>query len=405
LSRPRNQKRQRGVALLMVLVALTILGAMTADFMETNEVYLANTVNQRDSLKAEYLARSGVNLSRLLLSVQPLFGKSLAFPFWQYADLVIAPFSDPEGGGMADMVGLNLAGAEGMGVEGGDFAVTIVDEDSKINVNLVGDERLRDRMVQQLAMLTAPEEYDSIFDRMLEGGGYAEREEVICELIDWADPDEDLCDMSGSEDPSYYQSLDAEYERKNAPFDSLDELHYVKGIDDDFWTAFVDPDPTDPEQRVLTVWGKGKVNVNSAPAQVLFSAACMLAMDETGMSPCMDPMQRLNLMQILQGVLLIRTFMPFTKVADFVAAIESPEERLFLPLAGFPLYNKRTANQILTTQSSVFSIYAEGSVERPNREPVTKRIQVVVDTEGIDMLDPTRSVAASGGSVLYWRME
>ena len=32
-------------------------------------------------------------------------------------------------------------------------------------------------------------------------------------------------------------------------------------------------------------------------------------------------------------------------------------------------------------------------------------VHVVVDTEGLDMLDPTQSVAASGGSVLYWRME
>jgi general secretion pathway protein K len=401
----RDSKRQRGVALLMVLVALTILGAMTADFMESNEVHLANTVNQRDALKAEYLARSGVNLSRLLLSVQPLFGDTLAFPFWQYADLVIAPFSDSEGGGMADMVGLNLEGVQGLGIEGGEFAVTVVDEDSKLNVNLAGDPRLRERMVQLLAMLVAHENYDPIFDRALEGGAFAEREDVICEIVDWSDPDEDLCDLSGSEDPSYYQTLAEEYERKNAPFDSLEELHFVKGIDDDFWSAFVDPDPNDPEQRVLTVWGKGKVNVNSASTQALYSAVCMLAMDESGMSPCNDPMQLMNLFQILQGVILIRTFMPFGKVADFVAAIENPEERLFLPLAGFPLYNKRSARQILTTQSSVFSIYAEGAVDRPNGEPVTKRIHVVVDTEGIDMLDPTRSVAASGGSVLYWRME
>ncbi|MBW2277686.1 MAG: general secretion pathway protein GspK, partial [Deltaproteobacteria bacterium] len=289
--------------------------------------------------------------------------------------------------------------------EGGEFAVVIVDEDSKINVNLAGDQRRRKRMVDQLSMLVAHEMYDDLFDRPLPDGSYAAREDVICEIIDWADPDEDLCDNSGSEDPSFYQSLDVEYYRKNAPFDSLDELHFVRGVDDDFWSAFVDPDPEDPEQRVLTIWGKGKVNVNTAPAQTLWSAVCMLAMDDSGMSPCADPMQMFTIAQILQGVVLMRTFMPFGKVADFVAAVENPEERLFLPLAGIPLYNKRRARQILTTKSSVFSIYAEGTVDRPNGEPVTKRIHVVVDTEGLDMLDPTQSVAASGGSVLYWRME
>jgi hypothetical protein len=97
--------------------------------------------------------------------------------------------------------------------------------------------------------------------------------------------------------------------------------------------------------------------------------------------------------------------MPFGKVSDFVAAVENPEERLFLPVPGIPLYNKRRAKQLLTTQSTVFSIYSEGLVERQTGEPVTKRIHVVVDTEGIDMIDPTQSVAASGGSVLYWRVE
>jgi general secretion pathway protein K len=389
----------------MVLIALTILGAMTADFMESSEVYLATTVNQRDAIKAEYLARSGVNLSRLLLSVQPLFGDTLNFPFWQYADMVMAPFSDPEGAGMADMVGINLDGTEGLGIEGGEFGVVIVDEDSKINVNLASDQRLRDETVKNLGALMSPEVFDDVFDRPLKDGSYATRADVLCEIIDWADPDEDLCDMSGTEDPSYYQSLDAEYMRKNAPYDSLEELHLVRGVDDDYWTAFIDPDPEDPEQRILTVWGKGKINVNTAPTGVLFGAVCTLAMDESGVSPCMDPLQLVNLYQILQGVVLMRTFMPFGKVTDFTAAIENPEERLFLPLAGFPLYNKRSARQILTTQSSVFSIYAEGSVDRPTGEPVTRRIHVVVDTEGLDMLDPTKSVASSGGSVVYWRME
>lgn len=398
----RDQQRQRGIALLIVLIALTVLGAMTADFMETSEVYLANTVNQRDALKAEYLARSGVNLGRLLLSVQPIFGKSMNYPFWQFADLLIEPFSSRqgEGGMMADMVGFDLSAAEGIGLKEGEFSVTIIDEDSKINVNLANDEKHRKRMVEQLAMLIAPVEYDALFDRQLEGGQFVEREDILCELIDWSDPDEDLCDNSGSEDPSYYQSLAVEYERRNAPFDSLEELHLVKGIDDDFWTAFVDPVPEDPERRVLTVWGKGQVNVNTAPAQTLFAGVCMLATDEAGISACADPMQLANLLQILQGVLMIRTFMPFAKVTDFVKAIESPEESLFLPLPGVPLAGKREARRIFTTQSTVFSIYAEGTVGK-----ATKRIHLVVDTEGVDMLDPTKSVAASGGSVVYWRME
>jgi len=401
----------------MVLIALTVLGAMTADFMETNEVYLASAVNQRDAVKAEYLARSAINLSRLLLSLQPMMGEEMNFPFWQYADLLMEPFAgdkgdggggegggdgDDMGGGlMADLIGLDLRGAQGLGLSEGEwFTVSIVDEDSKINVNLGNDRRMREVMIRQLGALMSPREYDDMFGRAHSSGEDISREDVICEIIDWTDPDEDRCDMAGGEDPSYYRGAARPYERKNAPFDSLQELHFVRGVNDDFWTTFVEPDPENPESRVLTVWGKGRVNVNTAPPQVLFSMVCMLAMDESGFSPCIDPYQRLNLLQLLQAVTMIRTFMPFGKVNDFVGAIENPEERLFMPLPGFPVAGKRTARQMLTTRSSVFSIYAEGNVGKAN-----KRIHAVVDIEGIDMLDPTRTVAASGGSVLYWRVE
>lgn len=302
---------------------------------------------------------------------------------------------------MGDLIGLDLGGAEGVGLPPDEsFMVTIVDEDSKLNVNLANDRRMRQRMFQQLGMLMAPMEYDDLFDRISEGGDVITREDVICEIIDWSDPDEELCDQSGGEDPTYYTALPEPYERKNAPYDSLQELHLVRGVDDDFWSAFVDPVPDDPDRRVMTVWGKGKVNVNTAPAQVLFTLTCMLSTDETGISPCMDPYQRLNLLQVLQGVVMMRTFLPFGKVSDFIKAVENPEERLFMPIPGFPVLGKRMARRVLTTRSTVFSIYAEGTVRK-----ATKRIHVVVDTEGVDMLDPTQSVAASGGSVLYWRME
>ena len=301
---------------------------------------------------------------------------------------------------LTDMAGISLSGVEGIGLGGGELEMKIIDEDSKININVANDPKMRKRLVQQLAMLMAPIEYDEMFDRAVDDGKFVEREDLICEILDWADPDEDLCDLSGSEDRSIYQSLDPSYERKNAPFDSLEELHLVSGLGDDFWAAFVDPNPEEPDARVMTVWGKGKVNVNTAPPQVLYPLVCMLATDSSGMSPCLDPYQQFNLLQILQTIKFIRTFMPFSKVRDFIAAIERPEERLFLPLPGFPMSNKRMAKHVMTTSSTVFSIYSTGSAGR-----VTRRIHTVVDIEGLDMLDPTQSLAASGGSILYWRME
>jgi general secretion pathway protein K len=416
-------RRQRGMALVLVLIALTVLGAMTVDLMEDNSVSVASTVNARDALKAEYIARSGVNLSRLMLSVQPLLGEQFNFPFWQFADVILEPFTsspdegggdeegedgaEDEGGGgsmLTDMTGIDLSGAEGLGLPAGEeLAVKIVDEDSKIQVNLSqAVPHARDLAVQQLLMLMSPQQYDEMFDRNTGSDKFFGREDIVCEVIDWADPDEELCDLSGGEDATYYDNRDAPYLRKNAPYDSLEELHLVEGIGDDFWSAFVDPDSTDPERRVMTVWGKGRVNVNTASSQTLLAEACYLASDESGVSPCGDFTVQLNLMQIIQGILFVRTLMPFGSAGDFVKAIENPQEALFglVPTSGVPLANGKRARQVLTAQSTVFSIYSEGNVGNARR-----RIHVVVDMEGLDMLDPTKSVSASGGKVLYWRMD
>jgi general secretion pathway protein K len=411
------------VALLLVLIALAVLGAMTVDLMQDDSVYVSAAANSRDSLKAEYLARSGVHLSRLMLSVQPLLGSAFNFPFWQYADVIMEPFSSPkaqaggaadeapadegdEGGGsmLEDMAGLDLSGAEGLGIPPGEeFSVKIVDEESKIQVNVGADNRrARDIAVQQLLALTSPVQYDALFERASGDDQFFGRPEIICEMLDFADPDEDLCDGSGGEDATFYDNEQAPYLRKNAPYDSLDELHLVKGIGDDYWSAFVDPDPTDPERRVMTVWGKGRVNVNTASAQALWAEVCYLTADESGVGPCSDPVASLNLLQILQCVVTVRQIIPFGNVADFLAALENPQEKLFIcPLPGVQFgAKKRAARKVLTTQSSVFSIYSEGRVGNAR-----KRIHAVVDMEGLDVLDPTKSVSASGGKILYWRMD
>jgi general secretion pathway protein K len=251
----------------------------------------------------------------------------------------------------------------------------------------------------------APARYDHLFDiEVTTGQGeLSTREAIVCEILDWADADEELCDKSGPEDRSIYQSLDTPYDRKNAPFDSLEELHLVSGINDDFWATFIDPNPEEPESRVVTVWGKGNVNVNTAPASALLPLICMVASDENGAGPCSDPLTLNNVLQILQAVLVIRELVPFSSTKDFLAALAKPETRLFMPgIVGItiPSANRRMANYAFTASSSVFSIYSDGTVGQ-----VTKRIHTVVDMQSEDLLNPEESIAAAGGKVLYWRMD
>src|SRR5262249_12588064 len=156
------------------------------------------------------------------------------------------------------------------------------------------------------------------------------RMEVCSALIDWADVDEQKfsCDVSTSSAPpsnapedAYYQLLPKPYRRKNAPYDSLDELHMVRGVGDDFWSTFIDPEPTNPKKRVMTVWGQGAVNVNTATPQTLLAITCAGAVPQTPI--CVDPAQMqlfLTAFMMAQGITMGAPM--FGGPGDFVAMMQ-----------------------------------------------------------------------------------
>src|SRR5262249_41466924 len=107
--------------------------------------------------------------------------------------------------------------------------------------------------------------------------------------------------QAGIEDNYYSLMLPKPYRRKNAPYDSLDELHMVRGVSEDFWATFIDPSPEDPKKRVVTVWGQGAVNVNTATAQTLLAVTCAGAKQDAVL--CNDPLQQAT---FLTGVTMAR---------------------------------------------------------------------------------------------------
>ncbi len=62
--------RRRGVALLMVITAIAILTAVAVEFSYRSRVEARLAANARDQLRAYYLARSAVSLTRLVLHFQ-----------------------------------------------------------------------------------------------------------------------------------------------------------------------------------------------------------------------------------------------------------------------------------------------------------------------------------------------
>ena len=79
-------------------------------------------------------------------------------------------------------------------------------------------------------------------------------------IKDWRDPDSDLSAPTGSAEDPYYRSLNNEYEAKDADFQVADELLLVKDMTENTFEKIKD---------YVTIYGSGKVNVNTAGRFVL----------------------------------------------------------------------------------------------------------------------------------------
>jgi len=124
----------------------------------------------------------------------------------------------------------------------------MIDEERKININTASATVLQALFQNRVAL--AP----------------AQAKEIADSIIDWRDNDENRRE-NGAEN-GYYQSLSSPYSCKNNKFDILEELILVKGMRPETFQAVKD---------FITVYGDGKVNINTAGKPVL----CALGMSDT----------------------------------------------------------------------------------------------------------------------------
>ena len=401
----RRRRGRRGVALVMVLGSLVILTVLVTELQEQSSSTLSAALASRDALKAEYHARSGAQLARLLIAMEPTVRRVIdplfkaatksgapQIPVWKFTEMVLGPFNCPERAEkFQEAAGSGVSGGKSLGSGTGCFEVKVIDEDAKINVNLAvrGDGFSRDRLGAQLLGLIGPPQFNDLFEAPDADGQYANQPTVCGALVDWADMDDTFypCDprvttaQQGGPEDGYYQQIGLPYLRKNAPYDSLQELRLVRGVNDPFWLNFVEPDPTDPDQRVLTVWGQDKINVNSANAQTLLAVVCSGAPD----APlCNDPAQISAFImavtlarELTQGAPLFKSPKAFTKAMRGKGRGVGP---LFATLGLEPVEftDVKAVEKSISTESRVFSIYADGVVPGKQRE-TRARIHTVVD--------------------------
>lgn len=403
------KRSQEGIALIVAITTVAILAVMLADMHETTGTAFAVSTSQRDAVQAEYMAKSALNLTRLLIGkepqvrqfVDPLYraatGRSAPqLPVWNFVDEILSPFCTPEDQrDTLTQLGIDFGDTEGFDGLPGECSVIAVSENGKINVNdplFLDGESARNAVASQLFSLTGgylPESpYDVLFTKEDETGTITTRIDLVSAMIDWWDRDIQRTDFdpgagttktggTGTEDDTVYQLRDDPYRNKNAPFDSIEELRLIRGVSDDFWSTFVEPVPDDPESRILTIYASGLVNINEAAPQVLLGRVCAHAPEST---LCADPLESMKFTQILTTIRQLIPIPLFSRPTDFINFVEgkgsekdlygmlvgflgAESELLFAPIQIAPTERQNLARS-LATSAKIFTIVATGFVGR-----------------------------------------
>jgi general secretion pathway protein K len=267
----------------------------------------------------------------------------------------------------------------------GSYSAKVFDENSRINVrglNGLGGQPLA-TLIQLRAMMADPK-FDFIFEEDDANRDRVRRDDVILALKDWIDEDETATGIDPtnvrnpftnafSDENGAYDRYTPRYKAKNAYPDSLQELYFVRGINDRFMAAFGDR---------LTVWPdiNSKLNVNTSD-QLQLVTNILIAAQNPNDYRMRDP---LLIRTILQEIQLRKMFSFFgLTAADFVGILQANgiPVRPELAQANSPL-------NFLGDQSDTFRVQAVGRVGR-----IEKKITAVVRYD--DLL----------GRVLYWKEE
>ena len=243
VQRKNTKHPKRGSALLLVLVTIILLSTMVISLVYRMRLEGELASRYRFRMKAHSYAQAGLEWSKLLLikSINP-GGEDEETAYGEAFRIQTLNLSR----------GLSLDRIE-QEIGDGTFTITLQPEQGRRNVNKL----TRLDWEEIFESTNVPEEYV---------------DELIGAFEDWIDSN-DSAHLHGAEsDDSYYR--DQDYEVKNAPIDTIDELLLIKGFVPEIVYGGILDKEGDAIQvsgiaPLLTVYGDGKVNINTASAAVM----------------------------------------------------------------------------------------------------------------------------------------
>src|SRR5688572_720366 len=313
-ARPR---RQRGVALLAAMVALGMVALITYDFAAATNVNATGSTNQRDAMKAHFLARSALNFSELVIRLQQRMDNVEMLAGMQitdYADQLMLAFCGTSEEVQA-AVGMPTDQLKGMGADVGTCGVEYFDtEDGKINLNCAGGStQTTETLATRLEALMFFPAFDPVFQEATADDWRRDREQQAQALLDYVDRDRARFGQPGTTEDYGYENLKDDYKAKDNYIDTVSEMRLIRGVDDRFWNLF---------GSAFTVYGECKSNVGSLNDVGLVASIIYLAAKDENDPVKLDPAK----LWLLAGVVIkARQFgFYFPKLDDFAEFVKDP---------------------------------------------------------------------------------
>lgn len=242
-------KDEKGIALILTITLIGLIVILTLQFSKSIRTGLYEMINFDDGIKLGTIAKSGFNCVLAVLQKDGSGVDSLQDDWAKLNQSEISLYSSM------------LFDNDGM------FQLDVTDLAGKVQINrlinLTGEQKGEYNEKQKTILENLLKLKMSDFDLEEE-----DVEDILDAIKDWIDEDDEVTGF-GAED-SYYQSLDHPYSCRNAPFESIYELLLVKGITPELFYGTDDGTERIPGiSAYLTIYGDGKININTADDIVL----------------------------------------------------------------------------------------------------------------------------------------
>jgi general secretion pathway protein K len=252
-------RRERGVALLTVLLGIALMTLIIVDFAMSAGLGFVSAANQANELRAYYLARSGLNVGLALLAQDERTDVQSQSPVDTLDDSWALPYPV-------------------MTLQGGTVSLSIVDETRKLSINAMvdpGNGAPNEPAVLRMERLFTILDVDS---------------KLIPSIVEWISPANGSLGSAGAD---YYMGLRPPYQPRGGPMPTIGDLQMVKGVDEAVFNRL---------RLFLTVMPENQVNANTASPQVLAS---------------LEPELMAN-QKIVEEIVAARAIRPFAKVEDLI---------------------------------------------------------------------------------------